>query len=156
MNLEIRQARKDDVQSILNCLTAAFAPYSAQYTRDAFADTVLDASRLQERMQGMHILVALSDGKTVGTVSGAVRDGGEGHLRGMAVLPQCAGTGIAAQLLNVIETWLRQRGCTRVTLDTTLPLQAAMKFYQKHGYVRSGRVCDFFGMPLLEFVKHLG
>jgi N-acetylglutamate synthase-like GNAT family acetyltransferase len=105
MNLEIRQAGKDDVQSILNCLAAAFAPYSAQYTRDAFADTVLDVWRLQERMQEMHILVALSDGKTVGTVSGAVRDGGEGHLRGMAVLPQCAGTGIAAQLLNVIETW---------------------------------------------------
>jgi GNAT superfamily N-acetyltransferase len=74
----------------------------------------------------------------------------------MAVLPQYAGTGVAAQLLTVIETWLRQRGCTRVTLDTTLPLQAAMRFYEKHGYLRSSRVSDFFGMPLVEYVKQLG
>jgi GNAT superfamily N-acetyltransferase len=156
MNLEIRQAVKDDIEPILNCLAAAFAPYSAQYSRDAFADTVLDLRSLQERMQEMHILVALFQSKTVGTVSGAVREGGEGHLRGMAVLPQFAGTGVAAQLLNAIEIWLRERDCTRVTLDTILPLQAAMKFYQKHGYSRSGRVGDFFGMPLVEYVKPLG
>lgn len=107
-------------------------------------------------MQKMHILVAVSDGEIIGTVSGAACEGGEGHLRGMAVLPQYAGTGVAAELLNVIETWLRQRGCTRVTLDTTLPLQAAMKFYEKHGYLHSSRVSDFFGMPLVEYVKQLG
>jgi N-acetylglutamate synthase-like GNAT family acetyltransferase len=117
MSLEIRQAGNDDVQSILKCLATAFAPYSALYTPDAFADTVLDVRRLQERMQKMHILVAVSDGEIIGTVSGAACEGGEGHLRGMAVLPQYAGTGVAAQLLTVIETWLRQRGCTRVTLD---------------------------------------
>ena len=156
MNLEIRQARKDDVQSILNCLAAAFAPYSALYTRDALADTVLDVCRLQERMQKMHILVAVFDGEIIGTVSGAVSESGEGHLRGMAVFPQYTGTGVAAQLLNVIESWLRQRGCTRVTLDTTLPLRAAMRFYQKHGYLRSDRVSDFFGMRLVEYVKQLG
>jgi GNAT superfamily N-acetyltransferase len=156
MNLEIRQAGQDDVQSILNCLAAAFAPYSALYTRDAFADTVLDVRRLQERMHKMHILVAVFDGEIIGTVSAAMCEGGEGHLRGMGVLPQYGGTGVAVQLLNAIETWLRGRGCTRATLDTTFPLQAAMKFYEKHGYLRSSRVCDFFGMPLVEYVKQLG
>jgi GNAT superfamily N-acetyltransferase len=156
MNLEIRQAGQDDVQSILNCLAAAFAPYSALYTRDAFADTVLDVRRLQERMRKMHVLVAVSEGEIIGTVSAAACEGGEGHLRGMAVLPQYARTGVASELLNAIETWLRQRGCNRVTLDTTLPLQAAMKFYEKHGYLRSSRVCDFFGMPLVEYAKQLG
>jgi GNAT superfamily N-acetyltransferase len=71
------------------------------------------------------------------------------------VLPQHKGTGLAAQLLNAIETWLQEHGCTWITLGTTPPLEAAVKFYQKHGYVGSGRVSDFFGMPLLEYVKHL-
>ena len=44
----------------------------------------------------------------------------------------------------------------RVTLDTTEPLQKAMRFYTKHGYAPSGRVADFFGMPLHEYVKPIG
>jgi len=154
--LDIRQAREDDAESILSCLAAAFEPYREQYSREAFADTILDPSTLQMRMQAMHILVAVSHGEIVGTVAAAACGGGEAHLRGMAVLPQYQGAGVAAQLLSAIESWLRKSGCTRATLDTTLPLQAAMRFYEKHGYSRSGRVSDFFGMPLLEYVKLIG
>ena len=38
---------------------------------------------------------------------------------------------------------------------TTEPLERAMRFYEKHGYRRSGRVTDFFGMTLHEWVKSL-
>ena len=64
----------------------------------------------------------------------------EGHLRGMAVLPAWRGAGVAAALLAAAEEWLRSTGCKRVTLDTTLPLRATMKFYEKNGYRRSGTV----------------
>jgi len=30
-----------------------------------------------------------------------------------------------------------------------------MRFYEKHGYRRSGKVSDFFGMPLVEYAKPL-
>ncbi len=30
-----------------------------------------------------------------------------------------------------------------------------MRFYESHGYRRSGEVTDFFGMPLHEYVKDL-
>ncbi|HWC17024.1 MAG TPA: GNAT family N-acetyltransferase [Terriglobales bacterium] len=153
--LEIRQAFPDDADAILNCLAAAFAPYREQYTPSGFADTVLDRSALQQRMQSMHVLVADIDGGVVGTVAGAVCHDGEGHLRGMAVLPGYVGTGIARALLNAIESWLKAQGCVRITLDTTLPLKAAMKFYVKHGYAPSGRTSDFFGMPLFEYSKPL-
>ena len=151
----IRQAALADSESLLRCLVAAFAPYREQYMPAAFADTVLDESTLRTRLQSMHVLVAISNGQVVGTVAAAVHDGTEGHLRGMAVLPQFRGAGLAAQLLDTVEEWLRTQGCTRVSLDTTLPLQAAMKFYEKHSYTRSGRVTDFFGMPLIEYVKTL-
>jgi hypothetical protein len=31
-----------------------------------------------------------------------------------------------------------------------------MRFYERHGYRRSGRVQDFFGMPLIEYAKDIG
>jgi GNAT superfamily N-acetyltransferase len=102
----------------------------------------------------MHVLVASWESRIVGTVAG-VCDGHEGRLRGMAVLPEWTRTGLAARLLLAIEFWLQEHGCCRVTLDTTLPLKHAMRFYEKSGYVRSGKHADFFGMPLVQYVKKL-
>lgn len=152
--VEIRQAKEDDSESLLGCLSAAFAPYRDQYTPAAYADTVLDESALRHRMRTMHVLVAIADGEVVGTVGAAIHDD-RGHLRGMAILPQLRGSGVAAQLLTAIEEWLRMQGCARLLLNTTRPLQAAMKFYEKHGYVRTGRISDFFGMDLIEYEKSL-
>jgi GNAT superfamily N-acetyltransferase len=102
----------------------------------------------------MHVLVAEAHGRLVGTI-GSVCHGREGHLRGMAVLAEWQGTGVATALLQAAENDLRGAGCRIVTLDTTEPLQRAVRFYQKHGFVASGRVSDFFGMPLYEYVKQL-
>jgi putative acetyltransferase len=73
----------------------------------------------------------------------------------MAVLPEWQGSGVARALLHAAETELRKNQCERVTLDTTEPLQRAVRFYEKHGFRPSGRVSDFFGMPLYEYVKLL-
>jgi GNAT superfamily N-acetyltransferase len=153
-DLVIRQAATDDTGAILGCLASAFEPYRAQYTPPAFADTVLTESTLQLRMKQMHVLVATVSGHLVGTVAGACQ-GEDAHLRGMAVLPECRGLGVAVRLLGEIEEWTRAQGCRRITLDTTLPLQAAIRFYEKNGYSRSGTIYDFFGMPLIEYFKNL-
>lgn len=102
----------------------------------------------------MHMLVAVTDDQIVGTI-GAAEHGDEGHIRGMAVLPEWHGKGVAAQLLSRIEEWLCSRGCRCVTLDTTLPLKTAMRFYERNGYRRSGKISDFFGMTLVEYMKEL-
>jgi putative acetyltransferase len=104
----------------------------------------------------MTVLVALSSmGEIVGTIGCAAAGKGEGHIRGMAVLPAWQGRGAAAKLLRAAEEELRARGCRRVTLDTTEPLKRAARFYEKNGYRASGRVADFFGMPLFEYIKHV-
>jgi ribosomal protein S18 acetylase RimI-like enzyme len=103
----------------------------------------------------MRVYVASgADGEIVGTIASSFA-GEEGHLRGMAVNPAWQGQGIAEQLLLIAEEDLLVTGCTRVNLDTTIPLQRAIRFYQKNGFVPTGRVRDFFGMPLHEFSKPL-
>jgi ribosomal protein S18 acetylase RimI-like enzyme len=150
----IRRATEEDSPAILDCLRAAFEPYRDQYTHGAFTDTVLTAESIRQRLAHMRVFVAISDSnELVGTIGCGVLDTGEGHIRGMAVRPAWHGSGVAGQLLKSAESELRQEKCARIRLDTTGPLQQAVRFYEKHGFRASGRVSDFFGMPLFEYLK---
>ncbi|MGA7524040.1 MAG: GNAT family N-acetyltransferase [Acidobacteriaceae bacterium] len=153
-SFEIRRAHQEDAEAILTCLRCAFEAYRHAYTLEAFRDTVLCAETLEHRLQEMAILVIAAESRVVGTV-GYQAHGAEGHLRGMAVLPEWQGTGAASMLLHDAERELRRLGCKCVTLDTTEPLQAAIRFYEKHGFRASGKIADFFGMRLYEYSKPL-
>jgi ribosomal protein S18 acetylase RimI-like enzyme len=151
--VSIRRATAGDAPAILACLAAAFEPFRDRYSREGYEDTTLTAQTIGARMRTMDVFVAESDGTVVGTIAAGVASPQEGHLRGMAVLPEWQGRGLAGQLLAVAEAHLRDRGCTRITLDTTEPLQRAIRFYEKHGYRATGKIGDHFGMPLYEYAK---
>jgi GNAT superfamily N-acetyltransferase len=152
----IRRAGDSDGAGILECLRSSFEPYRGSYTPEGFADTVLSPETIGQRLSEMSVFVAVAGaGEIIGTIGCAIARDGEGHIRGMAVLPSWQGRGAASELLRAAEAELRERGCARVSLDTTAPLKRAARFYEKNGYRASGRVADFFGMPLFEYVKHL-
>ncbi|WP_263366356.1 GNAT family N-acetyltransferase [Edaphobacter bradus] len=156
MRVSLRSAHIEDSDGISRCLGAAFEPYRAQYTVGAFADTVLTPERVRERIATMSVFVAVDEsGDVVGTIGCSVVGEGEGHVRGMAVDPRFQGGGIARRLLEAVEAELMDCGCTRVSLDTTAPLKRAVRFYERNGFRASGKVVDFFGMPLFEYVKML-
>ncbi|HXJ86071.1 MAG TPA: GNAT family N-acetyltransferase [Candidatus Binatia bacterium] len=153
-DFEIRKADVSDAQVIAVCLAAAFAEYRKLYRVGAFADTVLNSGGVERRLREMFLFVAVSSARIVGTI-GCVARGTDGHLRGLAVLPEWQGTGVATGLLEAAEAELRARRCCCITLETTEPLKRAVRFYEKHGYSASGRVSDFFGMRLFEYSKVL-
>jgi len=154
--LFVRQATSADACGILACLSAAFDVYRDSYTPDAFADTILTPETIQRRLQEMTVFVATNNSaEIIGTIAYSVVDQDEGHIRGMAILPTAQGTGIAARLLIHAEAYFRQRNCKRISLDTTAPLKRAIRFYERSGFSLSGKVQDFFGMPLYEYVKAL-
>jgi ribosomal protein S18 acetylase RimI-like enzyme len=156
MRYMIRRAGAEELPGVVACLAAAFEPYRAVYTPDAFTDTVPDLNGMKARLETMTILyVPGPSGQVAGTIACAVLSPGEGHLRGLAVLPEFQGRGVADELLLSAEDELRNLGCSRVTLDTTAPLLRAMHFYAIYGYLRTGRVSDFYGMQLFEYEKHL-
>ena len=140
--------------STIACLSVAFEPYKADYTPEAFQDTVPTVQGCIRRLRNMTVFVAENDsGRVIGTVACQVVGSGEGHLRGMAVIPGFQGRGVADRLLFTAETELRKSSCSRVTLDTTQYLKRAISFYVSHGYKDSGKVDDYFGMPLFEYEK---
>jgi ribosomal protein S18 acetylase RimI-like enzyme len=151
----IREAQIEEAKGISACLNSAFEPFRSQYTAGAFDDTVPSPGAIRERMVHMKVYVAItSDTEIVGTIASGMQ-GEEGHLRGMAIRPAWQERGIAEQLLRTAENDLLAAGCRRVTLDTTAPLERAIRFYRKNGFVPTGGVIDFFGMPLYEYAKPL-
>jgi len=144
-----------DAMSICACLQSAFEPFRLHYTREAFNDTVPSPEAIRERMLHMTVYAAVvPNGEIAGTIATSIT-GKEGHLRGMAVQPAWQGHSVAEHLLHAAERNLRAAGCLRITLDTTAPLQRAIRFYQRNGFAPSGRVTDYFGMPLYEYEKTL-
>jgi ribosomal protein S18 acetylase RimI-like enzyme len=155
-SISVRRATGEDAPQILACLRSAFQEYRRFYTSAAFLDTVLTPETIRERLAKFFVFVAVDDSsEVVGTIACNVVCAEEGHLRGRAVLPRLRCAEIAAQLLSRAETELRSLGTSRITLDTTEPLQRARRFYEKFGYQRSGKATNFFGMPLIEYHKFL-
>ena len=152
--MSIRKATSADACGILACLSAAFEVYRDSYTHAAFADTILTPETIQRRLQEMTVFVETEkSGVIVGTIACGVVNPEEGHIRGMAILPTAQGRGIAAGLLTHAEAHFRQNNCNRISLDTTAPLKRAIRFYERSGFFTSGKIQDFFGMPLYEYVK---
>ena len=154
--VRVRGAVAQDRDGVLVCLRSAFAAYQTLYTPAAFEDTVLTPELLDGRLNSMGVLVAESSSEQIiGTIACVVIGDAEGHLRGMGVLPEWQGRDIAKELLERAESELKQRGCKRVTLDTTEPLIPAMRFYERNGFRRTGKISDFFGMTLIEYAKEI-
>ena len=152
----IRNVTYEDCVAILECLRVAFAPYRESYTPEAFLDTVLTPDAFRHRLSEMSVVVATNtSGEVVGTIAYKALEGGEGHLRGMAVRPQWHGTGLSTSLLETAENELRMAGCKAITLDTTEPLNRAIRFYEKNGFRPTGKIGCFFGMPLFEYSKSI-
>jgi N-acetylglutamate synthase-like GNAT family acetyltransferase len=153
-DFSIRKATLVDAEEILQCLDQAFAPYRDAYTPLAFSDTVLSLETLAVRFTEMQILVAVNNsGRVIGTIAYKI-EGDEGHVRGMAVLPRHQGSEVAAALLANVESDLRDQHCSAITLDTTKPLQRAIRFYERSGFRATGQTDPFFGMELVAYRKH--
>jgi ribosomal protein S18 acetylase RimI-like enzyme len=156
MSFKLRRATAADRDGILECLRLAFEPYRKRYTAEGFADTTLTPQTLDRRLAEMAVLVAaIASGQIVGTVALSTPSPDEGHIRGMAVRPEWQGRGVAEALLDQVEEEFRAKHCVRLSLDTTEPLERAIRFYERHGFRPSGKIGDFFGMPPYEYIKVL-
>ena len=148
---ELRAATEKDLPGVLTCLAGAFEPFRDRYTPEAFVHTVLNARLGRERLAAMRVWVALeSRGKVVGTLAWVRTSTESGHLRGMAVLPEFQGSGVAQLLLDRVLFEMAGMGCHYATLRTTEPLDRAVRFYERNGFQPNGVTADFHGMAVTE------
>ncbi len=81
--------------------------------------------------------VAEMEGRIVGTIGLIGFGNGEGALRKMFVAADVRGReqGVAARLLDTLLEHCRAKGIAGITLGTVAKLQAAIRFYEKNGFV---------------------
>lgn len=136
----IRTATSGDIDAIVE-LCEEFNIYIAGITgrsakpadRSALAANV--ASGLQD--PGKLFLVADQAGRVCGYITGGVA-GSLGQIGIVMVTASARGTGLGGRLLDAMEAWLGQRGCTRIKLVGILPENPTVGFYQRHGYALDG------------------
>lgn len=85
------------------------------------------------RLPGAECLVAEADGRIAGFLL-AESEGHRAHLITIDVLEAYRRRGIGSRLLRAIEERLAERGVRRVMLETATDNQAAVAFWQRHGY----------------------
>jgi len=154
MHIHIREATPADLEAIHAVLGEAFAPYRASDTDAAFHDTVPSVQGLRERPREMVIVVPELDGPVVGTLAFGSSHG-RGYLRGTAVAGAAQGRGVGSALLRHALKRLHAIGHATAYLETSAVLERAIALYEAHGFVPTGRMRDFHGMPLAEYERLL-
>jgi RimJ/RimL family protein N-acetyltransferase len=84
-------------------------------------------------------LVGELDGQIV--AMGAIRrkDDGCAEVRRMRVHPAHQRRGFGQRIIDALQQRARNLGYARLVLDTTVQQVAAQRFYEKNGFVRTGR-----------------
>lgn len=91
---------------------------------------------------GIHFFAAREDERVLGTGALAVKDG-YGEVKSMFTGPEARGRGVAAALLRQIEDEARALGLPLLRLETGEDLAAAVRLYERHGFVRCGIFGDY-------------
>jgi GNAT superfamily N-acetyltransferase len=95
------------------------------------------ADRLQSRAE-REVFVVLDGERVVGWAAVCAQetfvDGVGGYLEGLVVDESVRSSGIGARLLDVVEAWARERGCTEIRVHSNVVRERAHTFYRRRGY----------------------
>ena len=129
---------QDDVRAMVADLNATMIPLTPREFQ--FQLTV-------EQMAEPSVvtLVARDDGRHVGMASLKDHGGGLGEVKRMFTLPEVRGKRVGSALLHHIEQLARDRGLTRLVLETgeAAGFEAAYRVYERGGFTVCGAVLDY-------------
>lgn len=98
--------------------------------------------------------VAFADGDVVGFAQGVPGDDGPAWLARIYIVPDYWGEGVGTDLLDRVESWLRETDADRLRLAVMADNDVANAFYEKHGYeVIEEREEELFGATFEEYVR---
>jgi ribosomal protein S18 acetylase RimI-like enzyme len=141
--VRIRPATAADADPLCKLLLLLFAQ-EADFKPDARRQ--LSGLRLILDQPEVGLIYCATKGKSVvGMVSilftvSTAEGGRAAWLEDMVVHPNWRGKSVGAQLLHEAINRMRADGCTRITLLTDSTNSAAIHFYEKAGFIRSGMI----------------
>jgi ribosomal protein S18 acetylase RimI-like enzyme len=124
--LSLRDARLQDVESILNLWDVAYAT-------DSTRSLAQDVPRLLSQGPSARLILAEAGGGILGTLIAAF-DGWRGNMYRLAVHPDHRRNGVAKRLVEEAHAWLHSIGCQRITALVEGDHAYATGFWQSAGY----------------------
>ena len=169
MAIEIREARPDEYEEAGTVTADAYREFARpQSSWDEYMVRLADVA---DRAKRTTILVAVEDGRVLGTVTleledrtDAGRDGnesgplepGQAHVRMLGVAPEARGRGLGRLLMDACIEEARRAGKTVLTLNTTERMKVARAMYESMGFTRTDDVVFPDGFVLLSYELPLG
>lgn len=144
MNIDItyRLATDADVPALRRLVNAAYAELAEMGLN--FTGTYQDEEETRARMQGNEVYLAFFGSELAGTISMEVEER-EGeppvlYLGQLAVEPSLKRKGLGRRLLRLAEEKAKEKGLTRLQLDTAQPATHLVALYRSEGYEVVGDV----------------
>ena len=138
--LQIRQARDEELDDVASLIVDAYAEYAARMSPDAWSIYANEIANVRGRMSDAELLVAERDGQLVGCVTlfAGWRGVQEGNLgvRLLAVLPSERGGGLGRALMDAAIKRAREVGKRRLVLTTTDEMAAFRELTESMGFER--------------------
>jgi GNAT superfamily N-acetyltransferase len=150
----VETASAADAATMAVILRDAFREFEPLYTPGGYRATTPTAAEIAARLPEGPAWIARVNTEPIGTVAAVLR-GEEIYVRSMAVRPDARGTGVAAALLEAVTRFAIDSGAQRMRLSTTPFLHAAIRLYERAGFVRLPEPLDLHGTPLFGMLKTL-
>lgn len=133
MTVGISQGGIADCEAVLVVLQAAFTEMKGKIEPESgvWKETAVS---LQQKLQTHTLFIAKEQGQIIGCVFCEPQED-KIYLGRLAVLPSQRGRGIASQLIEQVEQFGREQGCTHCWLGVRIVLAGNVRLFQKHGYV---------------------
>lgn len=132
----IRPVQAADAPAVVALVRETLAEFGITFGVGASTDdelAVLPGSYVEA---GGQFFVAVEDGALVGTAGVMPVEPGVYELRKMYLRPSTRGKGVGQQLFDACLAFVKAHGATRLVLDTTHQMTAAIAFYERNGFVR--------------------
>lgn len=139
--LEIRPVRPEEVAETGALVEAAYAAGGLLDNDRGYGAHVRD---VQGRVGTVPVLVAVRDGRVVGSVTLAPHGSahselareGEMEFRYLGVAPEAWGTGVATRLVEAVDERAAVDGCERLVLCVISSNVSAERAYERMGFTR--------------------
>lgn len=136
--LEIRKAALSDAEGILKTTREAFAVYAKiaglGTNVEALGEGIADIKKdIEEKL----VLVALQNGRIIGSVRLEVKPCGSAYLSRFGVSPSCQGVGIGGVIMGFVDAEMAKHGVSALSLHTAAKAESLMHFYCAHGFEKN-------------------
>lgn len=138
MGDRVRQATVEDLDALMVLEHLGFSK-ADQFTRQQFHD-------LLTRVRSV-TFVEETDGWVCGMITLVWRQGGRScRIYTITVHPRVRGQGVGRRLLERAETFCREEGFQRLSLEVRADNYGAQRLYQQAGFTRYRHLPDYYGL----------